>query len=50
MVALGDDGHPVDVPELIVETDDDRRRQRKARVRRQVREERRERIHAAHHD
>jgi acyl-CoA hydrolase len=46
MVALGDDGHPVPVPELLVLSDEDRRRQRQAQVRRQVRAERLERIRA----
>ena len=46
MVALGDDGHPVEVPELLVPSDEDRRRQRQAQVRRQVRAERLERIRA----
>ncbi len=46
MVALGDDGHPVEVPELLVLSDEDRRRQRQAQVRRQVRAERLERIRA----
>ena len=46
MVALGDDGHPVEVPELLVLSDEDRRRQRQAQVRRQVRAERLERLRA----
>lgn len=33
-VALGDDGRPTEVPPLIPETDEDRRRQREARERR----------------
>jgi acyl-CoA hydrolase len=44
MVGLDDDGNPVEVPDLIVETDEDRRRQRQARVRRQIRSERLARI------
>lgn len=46
MVALDDDGHPTEVPDLVVDTDDDRRRQRQARIRRQVRSERIERLRA----
>lgn len=37
MVALDDDGRPVDVPELTVETEDERRRQREAEARRTLR-------------
>ena len=40
MVAIDDAGAPVDIPPLEVETDDDRERQAKARIRRQVRKER----------
>lgn len=43
-VSLGEDGKPVPVPPLIVETDDERRRQKQAQVRRQIRKERIERI------
>lgn len=43
-VALGDDGEPAPVPPLLVETDDERRRQAEARIRRQIRIERRERL------
>ena len=43
-VCLDDDGKPVEVPPLIVETDDERRRQNQARIRRDVRKERIERI------
>lgn len=41
-VALGDDGRPVPVPPLLVETDDEVRRRDQARIRREIR---RERIH-----
>jgi acyl-CoA hydrolase len=34
MVALDSNGHPVEVPRLVAETDDDRRRMAEARVRR----------------
>jgi acyl-CoA hydrolase len=34
MVALGDDGKPTVVPDLLVETEDERRRQREAELRR----------------
>ncbi|MBA2529447.1 MAG: acyl-CoA thioesterase, partial [Euzebyales bacterium] len=44
MVALGDAGKPVAVPPLLVETDDERRRQGQARLRRQIRKERLERL------
>ena len=37
MVAVGDEGHPVPVPPITVETDDERRRQREAELRRQNR-------------
>ncbi|HVM18492.1 MAG TPA: acyl-CoA thioesterase [Egibacteraceae bacterium] len=43
-VCLDDAGRPVQVPPLIVETDDQKRRQQQARVRRQVRKERIERV------
>ena len=39
-VALGDDGKPVAVPTLIVNSDEDRRRQAQARIRRELRRER----------
>jgi acyl-CoA hydrolase len=44
MVGLDEAGNPVQVPGLIVESDEDRRRQRQARIRRQIRAERLERI------
>lgn len=44
MVALGPDGKPVQVPPLLVETEEERRRQAQARIRRQVRKERIERL------
>jgi acyl-CoA hydrolase len=44
MVALDDDGHPVEVPPLILETEEERRRQEQARLRRQIRNERRVRL------
>lgn len=43
-VSLDDDGHPVPVPPLRPETDDERRRQAQAEIRRQVRKERMARI------
>jgi acyl-CoA hydrolase len=43
-VALDDHGVPTPVPPLIVETPEERRRQTQARIRRQVRQERRERL------
>ena len=43
-VCLGDDGKPVEVPPLLVDTEDERRRQNQARIRRDVRKERIERI------
>jgi acyl-CoA hydrolase len=46
MVGLDENGNPVEVPDLVVETDEDRRRQRQARIRRQIRAERRDRIRA----
>ncbi|MDH4119990.1 MAG: acyl-CoA thioesterase [Acidimicrobiia bacterium] len=46
MVALGDDGHPVAVPELLTDSEEDERRRRQARVRRQIRAERLERLRA----
>lgn len=44
MVALDDEGHPVEVPPLILETEEERRRQEQARLRRQIRNERRVRL------
>ena len=44
MVALGEDGRPASVPPLLVAGDDERRRQAQARIRRQVRKERLERL------
>ena len=44
MVCLDDSGRPVEVPPLKVETDDERRRQRQARIRRDVRKERIQRV------
>jgi acyl-CoA hydrolase len=44
MVALDDDGHPVEVPPLVLETEEERRRQEQARLRRQIRNERRVRL------
>ena len=46
MVAVGDDGKPVPVPPIILETDDERRRQREAELRRQNRLNEREQIKA----
>jgi acyl-CoA hydrolase len=43
-VALDEEGRPREVPPLLVETDDERRRQRQAEVRRQVRKERIDRV------
>ena len=43
-VCLGEDGRPREVPPLIVETDDERRREQHAQIRRQVRKERLERL------
>ncbi|HUH06397.1 MAG TPA: acyl-CoA thioesterase [Egibacteraceae bacterium] len=43
-VALDEEGKPAEVPPLAVETDDERRRQAQARIRRQVRTERIERL------
>lgn len=40
MVALGDDGTPVEVPRLIAESDEERRRQAQARIRREARRDR----------
>jgi acyl-CoA hydrolase len=44
MVALDGSGRPASVPPLLVETEDERRRQEQARIRRQVRRERIERL------
>ena len=43
-VALGEDGRPREVPPLLVQTEDERRRQRQAEIRRQVRKERIDRL------
>ena len=40
MVCLGEDGKPTKVPPLIVETEEERRRQAQARIRRELRKER----------
>lgn len=40
MVALGPDGKPTEIPPLVPENEDDRRRQREARIRRDIRKER----------
>lgn len=39
MVAIGDDGKPVPVPEVVIESDDDRRRHEAAQLRREFRRE-----------
>jgi acyl-CoA hydrolase len=44
MVALGEDGEPAEVPDLVVETDTERRRQREAELRRKNRLAEREQI------
>ena len=44
MVCLDDNGKPVEVPPLLVQTDDERRRQKQARIRRDVRKERIQRV------
>jgi acyl-CoA hydrolase len=44
MVALDAESRPVEVPPLITETDDERRRQAQARIRREIRKERTGRI------
>jgi len=44
MVALGQDGKPVEVPPLVPETDEERRRCERARIRREMRKERIERL------
>ena len=43
-VAMDEAGRTVEVPPLLVETDDDRRRQEQARIRRQFRKERLQRL------
>jgi acyl-CoA hydrolase len=43
-VCLGEDGRPRAVPPLILSTEDERRRERQAQIRRQVRKERIERL------
>jgi acyl-CoA hydrolase len=43
-VALDDEGRPAEVPPLLVETEDERRRQAQARIRREMRKERIARI------
>jgi acyl-CoA hydrolase len=43
-VCLDDHGKPVEVPPLLVESEDERRRQQQARVRREMRKERIERV------
>jgi acyl-CoA hydrolase len=40
MVAIGEDGRPVEIPPLLAETEQEQRRQAQARIRRQVRKER----------
>lgn len=40
LVALGDDGTPVTVPALLIESEEERRRQAQARIRREARQER----------
>lgn len=44
MVALGEDGTPTQVPPLILESDEERRRQAQARIRREARRERIQRL------
>ncbi|MFA9428885.1 acyl-CoA thioesterase [Egicoccus sp. AB-alg2] len=39
-VAIDDDGKPMEIPPLLTETDDERRREAQAQIRRQVRKER----------
>ncbi len=43
-VALDAQGHPTEVPPLLVETEEERRRQAQARIRRQMRKERIDRL------
>jgi acyl-CoA hydrolase len=47
MVALDDDGHPAAVPSLVVESDEERRRESEAQLRRRNRLAEREQIRAA---
>lgn len=44
MVALGPDGKPVEVPPLVPETDEEQRRCERARIRREMRKERIQRL------
>lgn len=44
MVHLGPDGHPAEVPPLVAETEDQQRRLAQARIRRQTRQDRIERL------
>lgn len=44
MVALDDEGHPAPVPPLLAITEREQRRQQQARIRRQIRKERLERL------
>jgi acyl-CoA hydrolase len=46
-VAVDDDGHPRPVPPLVVETDDEKRRQREAKLRRKSRLAHKEAVKAA---
>ncbi|CAN5649815.1 acyl-CoA thioesterase [soil metagenome] len=46
-VAVDDDGRPRPVPQLVVETDDEKRRQREAKLRRQARLAHKETVEAA---
>lgn len=46
-VAVDDDGHPRPVPPLVVESDDEKRRQREAKLRRQTRLSHKEAVKAA---
>jgi len=48
-VSLDEDGRPVDVPPLITETAQEKRRQELGELRRQMRKERRQRIGAWPH-
>jgi acyl-CoA hydrolase len=50
MVALGDDGRPAPVPELVPETDKERRREQEAQLRRDNRLAEREAIRRARND
>lgn len=47
-VALGDDDRPTPVPPLVAETEEDRRRQYQAGIRRELRKERLRRLNAYH--